>query len=156
MCAPFLQPGPARAARRVAAPIGAQTPPVCSQAGRSFRRAQLIELFLSVAQKNAEAGGDGLDLVDDDELLRPHAYSEADIARIKSSGSFATLYQQCVGSKAEKILSEDFGTFLPHQLSQRLAIVLSVDANQIKGNGNSYSVIQTCVRGQLLSFKSMA
>ena len=82
------------------------------------------------------------------ELLRPDAYSDRDIARIKVSGSFATLYQQCVGSKSEIIVPADFGRFAMHELPPRIAVVLSIDANQFKGAKNSFSVIQAwCASG---------
>ena len=76
------------------------------------------------------------------ELLRPDAYSDRDVARIKASRSFATLYQQCAGSRADPIVPADFGRFSSHELPQRPAVVLSVDANQCKGARNSFSVIQ--------------
>jgi len=76
------------------------------------------------------------------ELLRPDAYSDQDIARIKANSSYPTLYQQCAGSKSEIIAPADFPTFSVQELPQRTGIVLSVDANQCKGAKNSFSVIQ--------------
>lgn len=80
------------------------------------------------------------------ELLRPDAYSAHDIARIKAGASFATLYQQCVGSTIAVIVPEDFGRFSVQDLPQRMGIVLSVDTSQCKGIRNSWSVIQAWYR----------
>jgi len=80
------------------------------------------------------------------ELLRPGAYSDRDIARIMSGASFATLYQQCIGSTTAVLVPEDFGHFSVQDLPQRIGVVLSVDASQCKGPRNSWSVIQAWYR----------
>ena len=76
------------------------------------------------------------------ELLRPDAYGDDEVARIKAGGSYETLYQQCVGSEEERIRPEHFGRFAVYEVPHRIAIVLSVDASQCSGPKNSFSVIQ--------------
>jgi phage terminase large subunit-like protein len=76
------------------------------------------------------------------ELLRPDAYDENDVARIRDSRQFQTLYQQCVGLEEHRLRPEHFGRFVPYEVPARAAVVLSVDASLCSGPRNSFSVIQ--------------
>jgi hypothetical protein len=80
------------------------------------------------------------------ELLRPDAFAEADVQRIRAHESFSTLYQQLVEVDEQHIEPQHFGRFYHHELPSRKAIVLSVDANQRSGPRNSFSVIQAWYR----------
>ena len=66
-------------------------------------------------------------------MLRPDAYGDDEVARIKAGGSYETLYQQCVGAEEERIRPEHFGRFAGYEVPHRIAIVLSVDASQCSG-----------------------
>ena len=82
------------------------------------------------------------------EVLRPDAYGEHEIARIKAGGSFDTLYQQCCGMEEHRISPEHFGRFVGYEVPNRVAVVLSVDASQCSGPRNSFSVVQAwCYSG---------
>ena len=76
------------------------------------------------------------------ELLRPDAYSDSDVARIKAHSSFLTLYQQCDGAAEEHLQHEHFGRFRSYEVPHPRAIVLSIDASLVAGPQNSFSVIQ--------------
>jgi hypothetical protein len=76
------------------------------------------------------------------ELLRPEAYGEHEVARIKAGGSYETLYQQCVGAEEQRIRPEHFGRYRVYEVPMLRAVVLSVDASQCSGPKNSFSVIQ--------------
>jgi phage terminase large subunit-like protein len=76
------------------------------------------------------------------ELLRPEAYGEHEVARIKAGGSYETLYQQCVGAEEQRITPDHFGRYRGYEVPMLRAVVLSVDASQCSGPKNSFSVIQ--------------
>ncbi len=76
------------------------------------------------------------------ELLRPEDYDEHDIARIKQSSRYHTLYQQCVDLDEQRIKPEHFAKFSAYEVPNRIAVVLSVDASLCSGPRNSFSVIQ--------------
>ncbi len=76
------------------------------------------------------------------ELLRKDAYDQHDIARIKESARYYTLYQQCVGLEEHRIKPEHFAKFAAYEIPNQIAVVLSVDANFCSGPRNSFSVIQ--------------
>jgi len=77
------------------------------------------------------------------ELLRPDAFTEADVARIKSimNPDFEALYQQFLGETSSiRICGSDFGnfTFAPPDA----AIVITVDPGHRPGPQHSFTVMQ--------------
>jgi predicted phage terminase large subunit-like protein len=79
------------------------------------------------------------------DLLRPHAFTQRDIKRLRQSKhpGFETLQQQNPGgSDRLRIKAEYFPTFVPELQVRDLPIVLSIDPGQKAGPTNSFSVIQ--------------
>ena len=79
------------------------------------------------------------------ELLRPDAFTQRDVKRLRQSKQpgFETLQQQNPGgSDRLRIKAKYFATFLPELQVRDLPIVLSIDPGQKAGPTNSFSVIQ--------------
>ncbi len=79
------------------------------------------------------------------ELLRPDAFTQRDVKRLRQSKQpgFETLQQQNPGgSDRLRIKPKYFPTFLPELQVRDLPIVLSIDPGQKAGPTNSFSVIQ--------------
>jgi predicted phage terminase large subunit-like protein len=80
------------------------------------------------------------------ELLRPGAFTQRDIRRLRASKQpgFETLQQQNPGGGDRlRIKADYFPTFLPAELNIReLPVILSIDPGQKGGPTNSFSVIQ--------------
>ncbi len=77
------------------------------------------------------------------ELLRPDAFTEADIERVKSivDPDFEALYQQFLGETSSiRIRGSDFGSFTvpPHDA----AVVISIDPGHRPGPEHSFTVMQ--------------
>lgn len=88
------------------------------------------------------------------ELLRPGAYSDNDVQRLRGTSvnpDFETLYQQNPdGEWAVHIEPGHFPSFEVGSLPRNLPVVLSIDPGHVAGWGHSYSVIQAwCQRGDV-------
>jgi predicted phage terminase large subunit-like protein len=83
------------------------------------------------------------------ELLRPDAFTQRDIKRLRQSKQpgFGTLQQQNPGgSDRLRIKASYFPTFLPAELQMHESpVILSIDPGQKGGPTNSFSVIQVWV-----------
>jgi predicted phage terminase large subunit-like protein len=81
------------------------------------------------------------------ELLRPNAFSQAEVNRIKSimNPDFETLYQQCLGEgQSLRISREQIGSFTV--APNNAAILISVDPGHRGGPGHSFTVMQAWAR----------
>ena len=78
------------------------------------------------------------------ELLRPDAFTEADVNRIKTTAinpDFEVLYQQCQGEQSlVHVDPKHFGTFM--LAPSDAAVVISVDPGHRPGPGHSFTVMQ--------------
>ena len=82
--------------------------------------------------------------------LRPNAFTQEDVSKLRAKPNFYALYQQDLGGGiAGRVTKGHFGWFPRAMLSRlQLPVVLSVDPGDRGGPANSYSVIQAwCTDG---------